>query len=342
MNAILAREPGSVLRWDSVSRIVYSGIVVLLLLSGCKSRYSSIATAETFFFNSPVIMSLDIHNESVVQTAIGLAMSEIRRLEQTFNPINPGGGLYQLNANRSLRDPELYQILERAFALTELTNGGFSLFLGYLERAYGFDKLLPEPPDATTLREILLTHGRTRIEFDPSRYQITMPNDAFEISLTGLRDGYAADQTLAHLAMAGVQSAMVQVGSHFACGSSVSGLGWQVNIVNPAVEDTEVNLFVEFCGVATASVMDQSYVYRDEVYYNHLDSETGRPARNLSSVTVVAPTSELASGLARGIFILPPDEGLSLLNDLPSVDGLLINNNGEISLSDSMFIWMGD
>jgi thiamine biosynthesis lipoprotein len=119
-------------------------------------------------------------------------------------------------------------------------------------------------------------------------------------------------------------------------------LGWQVSIVNPALEDTEVNLFVEFCGVATASVMDQSYVYRDEVYYNHLDSETGRPARNLSSVTVVAPTSELAAGLARGIFILPPDEGLSLLNDLPSVDGLLINNNGEISLSDSMFIWMGD
>ncbi|MFC1547873.1 FAD:protein FMN transferase [Candidatus Neomarinimicrobiota bacterium] len=325
-----------------MSKIVCSGIVILLLLSGCKSRYSSVATAETFLFNSPVIMSLDIHNEDVVQTAIGLAMSEIRRLEQTFNPINPEGSLYQLNANRSLRDPELYQILERAYTLTELTNGGLNLFLGYLERAYGFGKLIPEPPDANSLREILLTLGRTRIEFDPSRYQITMPNDAYEISLTGLRDGYVADQTLAHLSMAGVHNAMVQVGSHFACGSSVSGLGWQVNIVNPVGEDTDVNLFVEFCGVATASVTDQSYVYRDEVYYNHLDPETGRPARNLSSVTVVAPTSELASGLARGIFILPPDEGLRLLNDLPSVDGLLINHNGEISLSDSMFIWMGD
>jgi thiamine biosynthesis lipoprotein len=324
-----------------MNRIVSSVIVLLLLQAGCKPRYSSIATAETFFFTAPVKMSLVVHDEDVVQTAIGLAMTEIRRLEQVFNPINPEGSLYRLNVNRSVQDPELFQLLERAYGLTELTNGGLNLFMGYLERAYGFHKLLPEPPDANTLREISLALDRASLEFDPSRYRIEMPNDAFEISLTGLREGYAADQTLAHLTMAGVQNAMVQIGSHFACGASPSGLGWELNISNPTVKDTSVNLYIEFCGVATASIHDQSYIYRDEAYYNHLDPSTGRPADKVSSVTVIAPTCELASGLARGFFILPPDESLRLLNELPGIDGFLINHDGTVSVSDSMFIWSG-
>ena len=341
MHHISIQEPGLIQIRSKGERIACLAIVVLLVFAGCKSRYSSIGTAETHFFNNPVTLSLAVHDEESVQAAIGLAMLEIRRIERIFDPINPEGSLYRLNVNRSIRDPELYQILERAYPLTELTGGGFNLFLGYLERAYGFDKLIPEPPDANTLREILLTLGRTKIEFDPSRYEIMIPNDAFEISLSGLQEGYMADQTLAHLSMAGVQNAMVQVGSHFACGSSVSGLGWQVTIVNPVVEGSSVNLFVEYGGVSTASVSDQVYTYRDEKYYNHLDPETGRPARTLSSATVVAPTCELASSLARGIFVLLPEEGLRLLNELPTVDGLLINNDGSVAVSDSMFLWMG-
>jgi thiamine biosynthesis lipoprotein len=342
MYYISTQEPGLIQIRGKQARIACLAIPVLLLFTGCKSRYSSIGTAETHFFNNPVTLSLAVHDEEAVQAAIGLAMLEIRRIERMFDPVNPEGSLYRLNTDRSIRDPELYQLLERAYPLTELTSGGLNLFLGYLERAYGFDKLLPEPPDANTLREILLTLGRTKIEFDPSRYGITMPNDAFEISLSGLREGYMADQALAHLSMAGVQNAMVQVGSHFACGSSVSGLGWQVTIMNPVVEDSSVNLFVEFRGVSTASVRDQAYRYRDEIFYNHLDPETGRPASTLSSATVVAPTCELASSLARGVFVLPPEEGLRLLNELPAIEGLFINNDGRVAVSDSMFLWMGE
>jgi len=214
--------------------------------------------------------------------------------------------------------------------------------MGYLERAYGFDRLFPRPPGPGMVRELLLPLQRASIQFVPERNQVRIPNDAFTVSLTGIQEGYTADQALAHLVFAGVPNAKVQVGSHVACGGSSDGLGWPISVRDPATGEAVVRLFVENSGVATASVNDQAYTFRNDTYYNHLDPATGRPARSLSSVTVVAPSCELASSLAWGIFVMNPEEGLSLLNELPEVEGILLDPNGGITMSDSLFIWMGE
>jgi len=312
-----------------------------LATSACKPRFAPVVTIETRFFQLPVVLSLGVESAGELQVAVALASAEIRRLEGVFNPVNPEGSLYQLNGTRSASDPELYPILERAFQVSEMTNGGLNIFMGYLERAYGFDRLFPRPPDPGVVRELLLPLRRASIQFIPESYQVRMPNDAFAVSLTGIQEGYAADQALAHLVFAGVTNARVQVGSHVACGGSPDGLGWPINVRDPASGETVVQLFVENCGVATASVNDQAYTFRNDTYYNHLDPATGRPARSLRSVTVVAPSCELAGSLARGIFVMNHEEGLSLLNDLPEVDGILLDTEGGIAVSDSLFIWMG-
>ncbi|UCH09254.1 MAG: FAD:protein FMN transferase, partial [Fidelibacterota bacterium] len=123
---------------------------------------------------------------------------------------------------------------------------------------------------------------------------------------------------------------------------SPDGLGWPIEISHPVIGDSVVQLFVEHCGVATASVLDGAYTFRDQVYFNHLDPATGQPADRLSSVTVVAPSCELASALAQGVFVMDPEEGLRLLNELPEVEGLLLDPEGRVAISDSLFLWMAD
>ncbi len=312
-----------------------------LAISGCKPRFTPVTTVETRFFQLPVVFSMGVESPEELQVAVALADSEIRRLEKAFNPLNPAGGLYQLNETRSVTDAELYTILERAYQVSQLTNGGLNIFTGYLERAYGFDKRFPRPPDRSALRELLLPLRRASIQFIPENYQVKMPNDAFSVSLTGIKEGYAADQALAHLVIAGISNAMVRVGSHVACGGSPDGLGWPISVTDPVSGATAVQLSVENCAVATASINDQAYTLRDNTYYNHLDPVTGRPVRSLRLVTVVAPSCELAGSLARGIFVMNPEDGLRLLNDLPEVEGILLDPEGGITMSDSLFIWVG-
>jgi thiamine biosynthesis lipoprotein len=311
-----------------------------MMSMGCKPRYAPVRTIETHFLNTPVLVKLAVESKEELQIAASLAIAEVRRLEELFNPMNTEGGLYRLNESRTLTDPELCPILERAQEISLLTGGRLNLFMGYLEQAYGFDRLFPQPPDPNTVREMTLALQRASMQFNPEGQQVRIPSDAFSVSLTGVQEGYVADQALAHVSIAGIQNAMVEVGWHRACGGSSDGLGWPIEITHPAIEDTVIRLFVEHRGVATASILDEAYTFRDEVYFNHLDPSTGRPARRLSSVTVVAPSCELAGALAQGIFVMEPEEGLRLLNDLPEVEGMLLDTEGRIAFSDSLFMWM--
>ena len=307
----------------------------------CKSRFELITTHETTFFQTPVTLNLAMGNRDGLELAAGLAITEIRRLEQLFNPVNGVGGLAQLNETRTSSTVELVQLLARAQRVAEWTGGALNIFMGYLELVYGFYDLIPYPPDREELHEVMLSLHRASVEFMPQRSQVRLPDDAYNISLAGIQEGYTADQALAYLSMSGVPNAQVQVGSQIACGGSPTGLGWPIDVLAPDSDDRVARLYVEYRGIATASVRDQAYTYRNITYYNHLDPSTGRPARHLSSVTVIAPSCEFAAALARGIFVMEPEEGLKLLNDLPQVDGLLLGADGQVRMSDSLFIWMG-
>ena len=146
-------------------------------------------------------------------------------------------------------------------------------------------------------------------------------------------------QRLAELA--GIRVAAVQLGANLACAGSPDGLGWEHTLTHPVTGAELARLFLENCGLATASILDQAYSYRSVSYYNHLNPQTGYLADSLLSVTVVAPSTELAAALARGIFPLGPVKGIQLLDELPGVDGLLLERGGRVLVSDSLFIWTG-
>lgn len=325
-------------KWLSIGGMLVLGVLTSF---ACKSRFVPVTTYETYFFQTPVTLDLAMENRDGLKLAAGLATTEIGRLEQLFDPVNGTGSLSQLNETRTSSDVELYQILARAQQVAEWTGGSLNIFMGYLEQVYGFHNLVPQPPERIDLHEVMLSLNRASIEFLPQRSQVRLPDDAYNISLTGIQEGYTADQALAHLSMAGVPNAQVRVGSQIACGGSPDGLGWPIDVMEPDSEIRVARLYVEYSGIATASVQDQAYTYRNLTYYNHLDPATGRPARRLSSVTVIAPSCEFAAALAKGIFIMDPEEGLHLLNDLPQVDGVLLSPDGQVRMSDSLFIWMG-
>ncbi len=310
-------------------------------LGACKSRFPAIIRIETGFLQAPAVISMAAGGEGSDAAAV-LALAEIRRLEALFDPVNTSGSLYRLNESRTLSDPELYPLLERAQWVAELTDGGLNVFLGYLELAYGFSNEFPRPPGPDALRELLLSLRRAGMELVPERQEIRIPNDAYAISLTGIRDGYAADQALAHLVLGGVHVAKVRIGSHVACGASPDGLGWPVRVMHPSSGEIAVEFYIEHGCVATASVDDRAYVFRDETYHIHLDPATGQPSYTLSLVAVVAPSCELAGSLAKGVFVLGAEKGLHILNDLPEVEGLLLEPDGRLSTTDSLSIWLGD
>jgi len=315
-------------------------LLVFMGAWGCKSRFVPVTTIDDYFLESKVQVRMAVEDRAVLELVSRLSHVELQRLEGMFDPLNVSGALYELNLTRKSDDPELVAILEQANLISEMTAGSLNLFLGYLMESYGFHKLFPTPPTTAGIREVILPINRTEISFRSEKAGVQLSADAYGVSLWGIQEGYAADQVLAHLDLAGVTDAQVQVDQHFACGFSPDGLGWPVEVRHPKENRPLALLRVEDAGVATASIRDGAFTYRDESYHRHLDPRTGRPAGTLLSATVVAPSCETAAGLARGIILMNPDEGLALLNELPQVDGILVTPDGTVRMSDGMFVWL--
>ncbi len=53
----------------------------------------------------------------------------------------------------------------------------------------------------------------------------------------------------------------------------------------------------------------------------------------MRSVTVIAPTSTLAEGLTKSVFIMGPERGLALVESQPDVDAVVVTAEGRVLYS---------
>jgi thiamine biosynthesis lipoprotein len=315
-------------------------VTVALILAGCQSRYPQTKTLRAYVFDLPVLITLTIDDSTVLKQSADLAFSEIARLGEKFDPLNSDGALYLFNMKHKTSDPELYRILDQFKLISGLSKGALNIFIGLVEESYGFGSTNPTAPSPEYLHEVLLPLRRGRLDFSRDQREIKFPNDAYNISLVGVREGYTADQALSYLSMAGSGIGKVQIGNYIACGDSPDGTGWEIPIMDLAGEQEWASLFVENRGVATVTGADRAYIYREIVYHINLDPRTGEPARGLESVTVVAPTCETAGLLAKSVFILGVEEGLEILNSLPGVEGMIVTEDYTVVQTDSLTRWI--
>ncbi|NND95689.1 MAG: FAD:protein FMN transferase, partial [Flavobacteriales bacterium] len=78
----------------------------------------------------------------------------------------------------------------------------------------------------------------------------------------------------------------------------------------------------------------EKYVILDGKQYSHIiDPRTGYPCEGISSVTVFAPKAELADALSTAVFILGVETGLYLIDQLPSIDCIIVDSENKIHTS---------
>ncbi|PIW84212.1 MAG: hypothetical protein COZ95_11075 [Nitrospirae bacterium CG_4_8_14_3_um_filter_50_41] len=61
-----------------------------------------------------------------------------------------------------------------------------------------------------------------------------------------------------------------------------------------------------------------------------MDPRTGYPAQGCRSVTIICPTVIMADAVATAVFVLGPEAGMALIDKIPDVQGLIVDELGEI------------
>ncbi len=267
--------------------------------------------------------------------------TEIDRLEKLFSRTIEDSDINLINSSAGEKpariSEEVLHVIEKALYYARLSEGYFDPTIAPLIDTWGFLGQQFRLPDQGEIDSAMELVDFNLVQVDRNSYTVFLPERGMSIELGGIAKGYIVDRALDILKNAGIEHAFINVGGDIGLiGSKPDGEPWRIGVRHPR-EDAIVAVFPLSDGAVVTSGDYQRYFTENEVNYHHLlDPNTGYPARKLISVTVVADTVLEADALSTAIFIMGPEKGLTLLENLPGVEGLLITPEFDILLSSGL------
>jgi thiamine biosynthesis lipoprotein len=154
------------------------------------------------------------------------------------------------------------------------------------------------------------------------------------IDLGGIAKGYAVDRAFELLKGLGYRNLVVNAGGDLRVGGSKPDGPWSIGIQHPRdPEKILARISVSDTAVATSGDYEKFFIHQGKRYHHILNPKDGFPAEGCQSVTILAKDAATADALATAIFVLGPEKGYALCQRLEGVDCLIIDKEGNITLS---------
>ncbi len=302
-----------------------------VLGTACPNSRPTPEEPETFAAARP-LMGTRFHvrvraaDRSAAERAIGAAFDEIARVEAVLSEWREDSDISRLNRNAGGGPveigPDLLRVVERAVEIGRWTQGAFDITFAACGRLWS----IPERrvPTAEAIASCLPHVGYARIVTDRETGAIALPDPGMRLGIAGIGKGYGVDRAAEVLEARGIADYIVEGGGDLRLRRTDGG-AWRVGIAHPKRPNALFATFEIARGAVATSGDYMNYFEKDGVRYHHiLDPRTGVPARGCASVTVIAPDATTADALATGLFVLGPERGLQLVEQLPGVEALYL------------------
>ncbi len=283
---------------------------------------------------------LIVTGESVsqMQRLLQAGVDEIRRLERLLTEFDKGSDTGRINSQAGVApvpvDPEVYALAKRCLQLSDLTQGAFDISSGALKALYNFKGHSVALPSTEQLKQALHSTGYRHIDTSRTN-EVFLRRKGARIGFGAIGKGYAADCVRRLWQREGVTSGVVNAsGDLTAWGLRPDGQPWKVGIADPErPEHILLWLPVDQASVATSGNYEQYFDLDGTRYSHNIDPRTGLPARWIRSVTIISPSAELSDALATAVTIMGIEVGLDLVEQLPGVHALIIDQNNRMHTS---------
>lgn len=325
-----------------------SGIVfglLMTMLAGCIATQpvlrSVVSKRVQMHMGTLVTLTVVASDKDVSDRAMRAGFDEIKRLEQSLSTWRADSELSRVNVEAGHRpvqvSHETLELVIRSLDMAQLTRGGLNIALGPAVDAWSVTER-QRIPDDDELQQLKALVDWRSIQVDPVARTIFLPREGMRIDIGGIGKGYAADRVAEEMKRAGAVAGVVALsGDIKTFGALPERNGFPVGIRHPR-EEGAVIAIVELKDEAISTAGDyERFFERDGVRYHHiLDPQTLQPARSCQSVTIIAKEGVVADGLDTGIFVLGPVAGMLVVESLPGVEAVIVDNQGEMTVSSGL------
>jgi len=270
---------------------------------------------------------------------INLAVNEIKRIEKIISSWDKNSQTSIINKNAGIKpvkvDLELLNLIERSLAISKLTEGAFDISYASMDKIWKFDGSMKEMPSEKKIKASVAKVGYENIVIDKKNQTVFLKLKGMKIGFGGIGKGYAADKAKALLISKGVKAGIINAsGDMNTWGKQPNGKNWEVAITNPLNKNVSFGIFPISNKAVVTSGDYEKYVIFNNIRYTHIiNPKTGYPASGIVSATVFAPKAELADALATSIFVMGSNVGIDLINQLPNIECIIVNEKGKITTS---------
>lgn len=258
-------------------------------------------------------------NEQLATAAAEAALAEIRNQDQLLSDYLPESELNQALA-KAWPDPVeisqgLYDALNQAQDYAQLTQGAFDISVGPLVSLWGFrggplripsDKEIAKIQQKVGYQKILLLNHPPRLQ---------LKAHGMKLDFGGIGKGRALDRAAAKLRQRGITIAALSCdsSSYYLGAPPNSPRGWPVGVRHPRDPEVVLNtLWVKDQGLSSSGDDQQYFEQGGERFSHILDPRSGRPAKYLGSLTVLAESAAKADALSTALLVLPSAQAKAL------------------------------
>lgn len=267
------------------------------------------------------------------------AVAEVKRIENLISDWIPTTPISEINRNAGIQpvkvSQELFDLIERSIKISKLTSGAFDISYASMDKIWKFDGSMKEMPTPEMIQKSVSKVGYQNIILDKDHLTVFLKLEGMKLGLGGIGQGYIADKIKELLKADGVTAGLVNVSGDISTwGKQPNGVQWKVGVINPMNKNKVFATFpLEDNAVETSGSYEKYVIFNGKRYSHIIDTRTGYPAMGLISVTVFAKTTELADALATGVFVLGKEVGMDLVNQLPGISCIMVEDNGKILAS---------
>ncbi len=312
-----------------------------VLASGCGRRATPFQ--DSFLaMDSVVQLTIVCTSADSARAGFAAARREVERLEAIFSDYRATSNVGMLNRRQTdVLAPETRELLGRAQQVCDESGGAFDVTVRPVKNLWGFGtEGPPHVPDSSAVRAALAHVGCHVYDITPDG-RLVWHDPVAEIDLGGIAQGFVGRSVADTLRALGLGRFIVDISGDLVCGGRrADGGPWRIGLQNPRQPDSLfATLPLDVTAITTSGDYEQFFL-QDGVRYHHiLDPHTGRPARDVASVSVLSNDPIAADCYTKVVFVLGPERGLAFLNARPDLRGVIVR---ETSPGHLAVLWSDD
>ncbi|MEM7304085.1 MAG: FAD:protein FMN transferase [Pseudomonadota bacterium] len=278
-------------------------------------------------------------NQQLAEQMAQDVMSIMENVNQLMSPYIESSELSVLNREASQKpipvSDELYDVIKRSLEYSELTAGAFDITFASVGYLYDYRESIR--PDQEQIDSHVEQINYKNIVLDPVEKSVFFKEHNVRIDLGGIAKGFAVDLAIARAKELGIDNILVTAGGDSRILGDRLGRPWVIGIRHP-LDKNQVIAKIPMIDEALSTSGDyERYFDEDGVRYHHiLDPKTGDSARNVRSVTILGPDAMDTDALSTSVFVMGPEKGLKLLDRLPKIEGIIVDQKGNLLFSSGL------